>query len=200
MTSVAPPLPRSEPLFEANGILAAPLILTPARLAVLWDRISQFPILFATPEKTSFEGFRRLLEDEETIVVGFQRGMSEPFGLGLLYDVIPGVEAKIQVSFFDSTLKGREALVRSMIVWAFDTLLVRRVASHVRADARSMRAFLERVGLYFEGVLKNWLRRENRLYDLYLYGITSVECDENWRAGHSWAKPRVKALEIYETH
>ncbi len=201
--ALVPPVVSERPvssLFEAKDMWARPLTrLTPARQAVLWDRLSRFPILFATEQETTFQAFRDIMEDPNTVLIDFMaRDLREPLGLGMVYDIVPGVEAKIQVSFFDSKLKGREPIARAFVGWIFQTLLTRRTSAHVRADAKSMRAFLERVGMYFEGVLKNWVRRDTRLYDMYLYGVTNTECDEHWLAGRSWAKARVKPLEAYE--
>ena len=196
------PLPRtSDVLFEGGGVEGRPLPLTPARVAVLWDRMSRFPILFAGPKETSFGSFREVLEKEDSILVGFhsEDEPREPIGIGMIYDIEPGVEAKFQLSFFDQRLKGRESVVRHFIAWLFSDLLVRRATAHVRADARSMRAFLERVGMYPEGVLKNRIQKGKRFYDLYLYGICEHECDDLWSRGRSWAKPRIRLLEVYET-
>lgn len=188
-------------LFEAGDIKGRPLVLTAARMAVLWDRMNKFPILFATEKETTFKTFRDVLEDIDTFLIGFytDERPREPVGIGIVYDVDHNVEAKFQISFFDQKLKGREDLIRSFVAWTFDTLLVRRVSASVRADARSMRAFLDRIGFCFEGVLKNRVQKGKRLYDLYLFALCEHECDEHWRSGRGWAKPRVKLLEVYET-
>lgn len=188
-------------LFAAGDLRGRPLALTPEREVVLWDRISKFPILFASDKETNFAEWGNILKDTHTILVGFHSGAaaSEPMGLGMVYDIVPGVEAKVQVSFFDSKLKEREPLVRAFVGWVFDVLLVRRVGAHIRADARSMRSFLERVGLVFEGIDKNYIQRGNRLIDVYRMAVCAHEADVHFREGRPWAKPRVRLLETYET-
>lgn len=196
----SPPSPKiKDILFESEEMLARPLVLTPLGQVTLWEKMSKFPILFAGVSDTNFERFKEVLEDEETILLGFHEGgENEPCGLGMITDILPGIEAKIQISFFDQRLKGREDFVRKFVKWVFDTFLVRRVAAYIRADARAMRAFMERVGLYFEGVTKNWIKKGHKYYDLYQFAICDFECDDLWLDGRSWAKPRVRLLEIYE--
>jgi RimJ/RimL family protein N-acetyltransferase len=175
---------------------AYPYILDAAAVVQLWFRLSQFPVLFASPQQSNFRNFVRMIQDEYSVMLRI-----DDVGLILITDIVPGVEARMHLSFWDSKLSGREPIVREAIKWITETLNVRRVSVPVRADARAMKSFLERVGLYFEGVLKNWIRREDdgRFYDLYLFGITNQEIDPHWLAGRSWAKPRVRLLRAYET-
>lgn len=173
---------------------ARPMILGSEEIVQLWFKLSKFPILFATPQEANFRNFVKILQDEHTVLLAF-----DDVGMAMVTDIVPGVEAKIHISFWDSKLSGREPLIRELVRWTQDVLRVRRVSAPIRADARAMRAFMERVGLYFEGALKNWVKKENRLYDLYLFGVTTDETDAHWMAGRSWAKPRVRLLEIYET-
>jgi RimJ/RimL family protein N-acetyltransferase len=189
-------------LFETKEWSARPLMLTPTRLAVLWDKMRRFPILFASPEQTTFTKFKSILESDEVILIGIHKvgaEQGEPLGIIMIHDIEPGIVAWFQLSFFDQKLKGRESFIRVMVAWMFKTLYVRSVGSKVRADARSMRAFLERVGLYFAGLLKDRIRKGKKYYDLYLMEVCDFECDEHWLAGRSWAKPRVRRLEAYET-
>lgn len=173
-----------------------PYILDSSEVVKLWFRLSQFPVLFASPQQANFRNFVQMLKDDYSVLLRV-----DDVGLIMVTDIVPGIEARIHLSFWDSKLSGREALIREAVRWVVETLGVRRVAAPVRADARAMRAFLERVGLYFEGVLKNWIKREDdeRYYDLYLYGITDAEVDPHWMEGRSWAKPRVRLLRAYET-
>jgi len=189
----------SNTLFRVGEIEAQPVVVDGAMLAVLWDRMSQFPILFSTTKETSFPAFRSIIEDPDTLLILFKKeGLQEPLGLGMVYDETPGIEAQLQVSFFDRQLKEREPITREFVKWVIEERKVRRVGVHVRADAKNFRDFLERVGFYLEGIKKNWVEREERLYDLHLYGITQTECDQLWMKGHSWAKPRVRPLKVYE--
>ena len=175
---------------------AYPYILDGAAVVQLWFQLSQFPILFASPQQSNFKNFTRLLQDDYSVMLRI-----DDIGIIMVTDIVPGVEARMHLSFWDSKLSGREPLVREAVRWIMDVLRVRRVATPVRADARAMRAFLERVGLYFEGALKNWITSEdsNKMYDLYLYGVTNTEVDPHWLEGRSWAKPRVRLLRAYET-
>lgn len=175
---------------------AYPYILDAAAIVQLWFKLSQFPVLFASPQQSNFKNFVRMIQDEYSVMVRIDN-----VGLILVTDIVPGVEARMHISFWDSKLSGREAIIREAVKWILETFTVRRVSVPVRADARAMRSFLERVGLYFEGVLKNWVKRDEdgRLYDLYLFGITNQEVDPHWMAGRSWAKPRVRLLRAYET-
>lgn len=174
---------------------ARPMLLDSEEVVKLWFRLNKFPILFATPQESNFNNFVRMLQDEYSILLKF-----DDVGMAMITDIVPGIEARFHISFWDSRLSGREQLIRELIKWMFSTLRVRRVAAPVRADARAMRAFLERTGLYFEGALKNWVEREdNKYFDLHLYGITKPEVDTHWMSGRSWAKPRVRLLKSYET-
>lgn len=175
--------------------VARPYILDSKEVVRLWFRLSQFPILFASPQEANFRNFVKMLEDEYSILIKF-----DDVGMAMITDITPGTEAQFHISFWDSRLSGREQLIRELIRWTQRVLGVRRIAAPVRADARAMRAFLERVGLYFEGCLKNWVKRDDdKMYDLYLYGVTKHEIDPHWMEGRSWAKPRVRLLKSYET-
>lgn len=183
--------------FEGEGSVtrkARPMILTSDDVVNLWFKLRQFPILFASPQETNFKNFVSLIQDEYSVLVEFG-----DVGMAMVSGIVPGIEAKIHISFWDSRLKGREPLIRELVRWTLDVFGVRRVSMPIRADARAMRAFAERVGLYFEGALKNWVKKDNRLFDLHLYGVTEPEVDELWMRGKSWAKPRVRPLKVYET-
>lgn len=173
---------------------ARPMILTGDDVVRLWFKLNKFPILFASPQESNFGNFVRMLKDEYSILIEFPG-----IGLALVTDIVPGTEARFHISFWDSRLKGREPLVRELVRWIIKTLHVRRVSAPIRADARAMRAFMGRVGLYLEGILKNWIRKDTKYFDLHLFGIVEHEVDEHWLNGRSWAKPRVRSLEIYET-
>ena len=173
---------------------ARPMILDSEEVVRLWFRLSKFPVMFASPQEANFKNFVKMLQDEYSVLIAF-----DDIGMALVSDIVPGVEARFHISFWDSKLKGREQLIRELVKWIFDVLLVRRVASPIRADAKAMRAFMKRVGLYFEGSLKNWVEKDDKLYDLHLYGGTNNEADVHWMNGRSWAKPRVRLLEVYET-
>jgi len=162
----------------------------------MWEELQQFPLLFASEEETTFLAFQRLLEDRTVQIITFHdEGHESLDGIATVSEVVPGIETQIQVSFFDQVLKGREKFVRQFVSWVFDTLGTERVSTQARADAKAMCAFLKRVGLYFEGALKRRVRKGNQWHDMYLFGLTQNECDEHWRKGHSWAKPRVKPSE-----
>ena len=173
---------------------AHPMILAGDDIVRLWFRLSKFPVMFASPKESNFRNFVKMLNDEYSILVRFDN-----IGMAMITDIVPGVEARFHISFWDSKLSGREQLIRELVVWVMQTLGVRRVATPIRADARAMKAFMERAGMYFEGALKNWVEKDNKLFDLYLYGITRPEVDTHWLEGRSWAKPRVRLLEVYET-
>lgn len=183
---------KSEPEYIERH--ARPMILASEDIVRLWFRLSKFPIMFASPKETNFKNFVNMINDEYSILIEFDN-----IGMCMVTDIVPGVEARFHISFWDSRLKGREALVRELVKWIMDVLGVRRVVAPVRADARAMRAFMERVGLYLEGVLKNWVEKDDKFYDLYLYGVTESEADLFWMKGRSWAKPRVRLLKVYET-
>ncbi len=185
-----------EPYFTAKGQMSGhPLLVDDTRMAVLWDRMSQFSSLFATTEEMTFTTFRDWIEDPGTLVLGFYHAEErEPIGLGLVYGVLPGVDVKIQISFFDGKLdrETRMPIVRAFVGWVFETIKTRRVSAHLRDDTRAMQQFLVRVGMCAEGILKDWSEQDGRLYDLYLYGVTARECTAAWRGGQSSAKQRIR--------
>ena len=185
-----------EPYFTSMGEMSGqPLVLDDVRLAVLLDRVSQFKGLFATNEEMSFPVFRDWLEDPGTLVIGFYHAEErEPFGLGMVYGLLAGVDAKIQISFFDGDLKEREPIVRAFIGWVCDTVGVRRVSAQLPHFTLGMQRFLIRVGMVAEGRLKDWVMKEGKFLDLYLFGITARECDDEWRRGRSSAQPRVRVM------
>jgi len=190
---------QHEPLFQVEDLWAQPLTLNPTKTAVLWDRMGQFPRLFATEQETTFESFRRIMEDRQTVLLGFHRNEErEPMGLAMIEDIIPGIEATIQVSFFDRKLKGREPLVREFVRWVFDTLRTERIATRIAGDAVWMQDFFGRVGLYFEGVKKNWFRKDGKVADLHWYGVTRPEVDEAWAKGQTMPRPRVRLIRFGE--
>ena len=198
-----------EPYFTAKGEMSGqPMVLDDVRLAVLWDRMSQFGSLFATAEEMSFPVFRDWLEDPGTLIIGFyHKEEREPVGLGMVYGLVPSVDVKIQISFFDGKLernpKGgveegevidRKPIVRAFIGWVFDTVKTRRVSAHLRHDTEAVQFFLLRVGMCLEGRLKDWVERDGKHFDLYLYGVTERECTPAWRGGQSSAQPRVRMM------
>jgi len=111
----------------------------------------------------------------------------------MVYDIVPGAEAKIQVTFFDGVLKGKEAIGRAFVLWIFGLLPVNRVAAPIREDARSVREYMERVGLVFEGIKRDWQlvtplersRRDKKEFRaLLLYGVTRSDAENpGWRRG-----------------
>jgi RimJ/RimL family protein N-acetyltransferase len=151
-----------------------PFSFTRANTLKLFEKASQFPVLFGRPLKnledfTSFFITQNLSGDAEAqglvwIVDDF---------VGMFYmNEISDTEASVHYSFFDRRHKGRDVLVRAMAKKLFEEYKFVRLNACVPAYAGlRVRMFIEKCGFKLEGRKRKSAWWKGEWFDTYLYGI-----------------------------
>lgn len=140
----------------------------------LYEASAKFPVLFGRElndiiDFTNFFLFQNLSDDVEP--QGLLWVMDDFRGMFYLNE-ITDIEASVHYSFFDRRHKGREAIVRMMLLYVFKKYGFVRLNAYVPAYAGSgVRAFIERCGFKREGRKRNSSWWKGKWFDTYLYGI-----------------------------
>lgn len=155
------------------------MILTPENLRKFWDKSRQFKTLFTSEIRGDFKKFLELfLSDGPNGIQcnGLFWVVDDFVGIMYITDIIPGLDAKCHVSFFDRRLNGREPLFREMIKYVLERYDFHRLTIEVAlyANASYMR-LVEAVGFKKEGRRRSFAWYEGQWFDVNLYGILRNE-------------------------
>jgi RimJ/RimL family protein N-acetyltransferase len=155
------------------------LILTPVNLKRFWDQARQFRTLFSEEIRGDFHKFLEvfLRDGPEGVECNGLFWVVDDF-LGIMYmrNIIPGVDAVGEFSFFDRRTKGREPLVRAMLKYVFDKFQFNRISLEVGLFANpATMSFVESVGFKREGRKRRAIQFDGKWFDVLLYGMLREE-------------------------
>lgn len=151
-----------------------PFTFTREHTKKLYEKASQFPVLFGRPLKSSEDFLSYFITQNLS-------GDAEPMGLlwiiddfrGMFYmNEISDTEATVHYSFFDRRHKGREVLVREMLKYVFSRYGFVRLNVLVPAYAGiRVRIFVEKCGFRIEGKKRRASWWKDQWFDTYMYGV-----------------------------
>lgn len=158
------------------------LILTPDNLRKFWEHARQFKMLFTQEIRGDFKKFLEvfLRDGPNGLECNGLFWVVDDF-TGVLYitDIQPGVDAKCHFSFFDKRIRGREPLVREMLIHVFTKYQFQRlsveVALYINAKNSALLRFVEGLGFKLEGRKRSAALYEGQWFDVNLYGILRSE-------------------------
>jgi RimJ/RimL family protein N-acetyltransferase len=146
---------------------------------ILWEKCSQFPILFTSPVG-SFEQFvNRFLyrEEGEFLPRGLVWVLDDFVGIYHLTNIIPGEDALVHYSFFDKRHKGRELISLLMLQYAFNEFSFQRLSVEIPTYAKEFSFnFIKSLGFKEEGVRRNSAWYQDKWFPKMLFGILRDEC------------------------
>ena len=155
-----------------------PLIFTEENLVKLWDKISQFPIIFGKQLK-SIKDFNRYfftMRDKNPWPTGLFWVIDDFIGVFYLTEIFTH-EADAHFTFFDKRLEGREELTRQMIIHLlkeFPTLNRINVSIPCYANDKVFK-FVSRVGFTSEGRKRKNTWWKEKWFDSVQFGILRSE-------------------------
>src|SRR5436309_2184785 len=101
------------------------LVLTPERVATLWELVQKFPIIFDDFGRGDYKAFIAKLTDPRNAFVDIGPGL----GLACLMNIRPRLDATVHVVMFDRKLRGREGTFKEILAYAFEKLRLRRITA-----------------------------------------------------------------------
>src|SRR6266403_299226 len=110
--------PGSTPPEAAVRLRWELLVLTPERVATLWELVQKFPIIFDDFGRGNYKAFIAKLMDPHNAFVDIGPGL----GLACLMGIRPRLDATVHVVMFDRKLRGRESTFKEILAYAFEKL------------------------------------------------------------------------------
>jgi hypothetical protein len=147
------------------------LVLTPEKIAWLWEQVKQFPIIFDDFGRGDFDAFTAKLTNPRNAFVDIGPGI----GLACLMGIRPRLDALVHIVMFDRKLKGREPLFKEILQYAFNRLQLRRVTAMISSDASLAIALCKRMGWTHEGTMRQAMLRDGHYTDIEIYGLLREE-------------------------
>ena len=182
------------------------MVLTPENLRTFWEKSRQFKTLFSTEVRGDFKRFLEIFlsDGPNGIQANGLFWVVDDF-LGLMYmtDMIPGVDAKCHISFFDKRIRGREPLVKAMLHHAFERYGFHRlsleIALYINSRNSALLRFAENVGFKHEGRKRSAAFHDGVWYDVNLFGILKEEIIRTPTSAQSEATQSVGSQPISQT-
>jgi RimJ/RimL family protein N-acetyltransferase len=149
-----------------------------AKLRELWEKLSQFEVLFTLSYEKDFGKF------VSSFVREVMPDVYEPTGLfwqvddvGILFitDIAPGYSASAHFTFWDKRFRGREKLVLEMMRYTFDLLSLHRMSVEIPMYMPALLAFAERIGFVKEGRKRKTHFYREKWYDSAIFSILEDE-------------------------
>jgi len=148
----------------------SPFVCTKESLVDVWEKFSQFPILFDDVYRNDFLGFVADFFNKNTIVL-----RTGDYGLAIIKGIIPYRCADIHLTFWDRRFKGRDTECKQALKWLFSTLGLVRATVDVPEIAYATIKFIKAIGFKREGVVRKAFMYKGRLLDLHSFGILREE-------------------------
>lgn len=155
-----------------------PFIATEQAVKDLWEKLQEFPQVFDDYGKDDFESFLGKIMHRNNIFIDIGPGV----GLACGFAVRPRLDLVLHLVMFDRRLRGREELFMEIMDYFFQKLQLRRMTAMIADDCKTAIKLVQRLGFQLEGIMREALKRDGKLYDVQLYGILQEEFDAIYRA------------------
>jgi RimJ/RimL family protein N-acetyltransferase len=148
---------------------------TPQAFFKLWQKASQFPILFGSEISKDFNKFLEIFvmsHGGQFSSNGLIWIVDDYVGAFYMTDIYAPHDAKVHYSFFDRRFKGRVNLVRDMLKHVFNKYKMNRLSAEIPTYASpAVYEFIESVGFKKEGRKRKAAEFKGELVDVRLFGI-----------------------------
>jgi hypothetical protein len=147
------------------------LEVTPEKLQKIWGELSKIDGLFDDYSRDRMDIFLRKITSPDTV------WLERTDGNGLLYltSVLPNLSATGHLVYWDRKLRGREKFTIDCLAWLVQVIPLEKVNLYLPDFAKIARSFAKRVGFVKEGCIRNWSYNNEKLFNMYIYGMTRVE-------------------------
>lgn len=148
------------------------LIWEREKLKALWEKLNKdawfFEDLGGDPEKAMLQ-FIQITSVPLISDIGFVH----------FSNIIPNQKATMKFKFWDGTIKGKEDLMKELILWLFLTFKIERLEYYVLPFKRGeIRILEEKLGFRYEGTLRDVFRKREKRFSLKLFSILRKELIE----------------------
>jgi len=146
-------------------------INSPQKIMQIWLTLNDIKGLFDDYTKNRPDLFRNLVVMPNTL------WLEREDGNGLLYltEIMPGLSANAHIVYWDRILSGKEDFTMDCLRWAITNCNLQKVNCFLPDYARSARHFARKLGFRREGVIRRYSIGNNRMFDMYIFGITREE-------------------------
>ena len=155
-----------------------PAELSFATLSSYYDNLKRFKTVFNSYIENNLDEFIKLFVQGDGDSVKATGLLWEVDDVGILYltEIALGHDALAHFNFWDRRFKGREGLIRGMLVHVMDTFELHRVTVEVGTFAGGwLPNAVERIGFKKEGRKREAIMFEGIWYDSLLYSILRSE-------------------------
>ncbi len=142
------------------------LICTKENLALVWEKLNEFPILFDDSVRGDHTHFLSEMLDTRSIIL-----LTGGYGICRISNIIPKQECEVHLAFWDKRFKGRLEECKQVLRWLFSTLNLHRASVSIPWIAHATIAFTEAIGFRQEGVRRDSWRVNGRYLDVLEFGI-----------------------------
>ena len=151
--------------------MVEPLVATRERITALWTQLQPFPALRAQLDMLTPEGLLRALEQRRNVFLEVADGTA----MVIATDVHPGDDANVFFVAWDEQLRGKEEAFREALRYLFQLASLRRVTMATPDDMRVLMKLAWRLGVRWEGVLRQGWVLNGHGGDVHLHGMLRTE-------------------------
>ena len=167
------------------GYEATPLVLTPEKAHKILDELFKVETMFSDYQPACAElcGYCELCLNRKRAIVSNLWGPNslayevwkddELVGIIYFKDIVPGVDAMGELTFWDKDLRGKAGIINQVVdsIAFGDTLRLHRLTVHVPVKMKSLVRFLERkLGFEIEGTKREAMRWGGEWIDMVILG------------------------------
>lgn len=174
--------------------------LTTENITKLWEKFSQFPLLFGynLRSRDDFLNYFLDLKGNQIVTKGIFFVIDDFVGVYYMSDIVLSEDAVVHYSFFDRRHHGRVELTKAMIKYVFENYGFQRLTTWIPMNTAQHRdnpkfinafQFAKSVGFQYEGRKRKCIKFKGEWFDMKLYGILR---DEVLVAGHDKPQEEVK--------
>lgn len=157
----------SSPTDHTDQLSWKPLVLTKEKIASLWERFKQFPMMFDDLTKGNYNLYINALMSPNSLFyeVGDEVGIAAATNINLRVDAV------VHLIMFDRRLRGREKIFLEILDDVFTRGQLARVTAAFPASRSTTRKLVERLGFVHEGTLRKGMLIDGAYDDVIIYGI-----------------------------
>ena len=148
------------------------LVWEQKKLRDLWEKLQKDPWFFEDLGGNQQVMMGQFMDLTTIPLVGKE-------GFILFTGILPGKKATMKFKFWDGTVKGKEELLKELILWLFLTFKIERLEYYTLPFKRGEIRILEtKLGFTYEGTLRKVFRKKDKRFNLKLFSILKDELIE----------------------
>ena len=161
----------SSPTDHTGQLSWKPLVLTREKIASLWEKFKQFPVMFDDLTKGDYNLYINALMSPNSLFyeIGDEVGIAAATNINLRVDAV------VHLIMFDRRLRGREEVILEILDDVFTRGRLARVTAAFPANRTTTRKLVERLGFAHEGTLRNGMLIDGLYEDVIIYGLLREE-------------------------